>query len=410
MVSEETEKAEEFRQEVRAWLRENLPQGWGTPEYVLPESLSEEAQELGEQWTKTLYDAGYTGFGYTKEYGGIERPTWQRQIIGEEMARTGTPPGPMSQGHLMVAPTIMAWGQEWQKKRFIPKILSGEESWCQGFSEPDAGSDLANILTTAVRDGDEWVVNGQKVWTSNWKFADFGLLVVKTDPDAPRHRNLSYFIFDCNIPGFSRKPLQQMTGEAEFAEMFFDNMRIPHENLLGELGRGWYVAMASLVAERSGGGGLAATGLGAGLGDVAWSMDSIVELAKNTKRRGKTVWEDPVFRQRIVQFAIEAESIRYSAARAAAKRRQGVPAGDEAALQNQASVGKNFVAEMRQRRADMVIEILGAYSQMVRGSKLAVDDGQWVYTMLRSRGATIEMGTSEINRNVIAERILGLPR
>lgn len=406
-MPEESEKLAAFRQEVRAWLRENLPEGWGTPEYQPPERLTEEAQQLGEEWTKKCYDAGYTGFFYPKEYGGIERPREEINIIREEMARCGTPPGPMSQGLLMVAPTILAHGQEWQKKRFIPKILSGEESWCQGFSEPDAGSDLANVRTTAVRDGDEWVVNGQKVWTSNWKFADYGLLVVRTDPDAPRHRNLSYFIFDCSTPGFTRRPLRQMTGEAEFGEMFFDNMRIPHENLVGELGRGWYVALTSLAAERSGGAGLAFVGGGAGGAAgrrTVWGVEAIVDLAKKTRHRGKLVWDDPLFRQRIAQFAIEGEALRYSALRSGARRRKGMDPG------NEMSVGKNFSAEMRQRRGDMVMEILGAYSQMIKGSKLAVDDGAWVYQMLRARGATIEMGTSEINRNIIAERILGLPR
>jgi len=402
MTSEELEQAESFREEVRTWLKENLPQGWGTPEYSLPKRLSEEMQELGEQWTKKCYAAGYTGFDYPKEYGGIERPAWQRRIIREEMSRTGTPPGPMSQGLLMVAPTILAHGQEWQKKRFIPKILSGEESWCQGFSEPDAGSDLANVRTTAVRDGDEWVVNGQKVWTSNWTYADYGLLVVKTDPEARRHRNLSYFIFDCSAPGFSRRPLRQMSGESEFGELFFDNMRIPHENLLGELGRGWYVALTSLAAERSGGSGMA--GIGLALRGPGSSMAGIIDLARNTKRRGKIVWDDPVYKQQIAQYAIEAEAIRYHGSRLAAQREKGVPMG------NEVSVGKNFSAEMRQRRGDMVMEIIGAYSQLGRESNRAINNGQWVYDMLRSRGATIEMGTSEINRNIIAERILGLPR
>ncbi len=402
MVSEDAEQAEAFRQEVRGWLKANLPTGWGTPEYIATERRSKEMQELGESWTKKCYDAGYTGFGYPKEYGGIERPAWQIRIIREEMSRTGTPPGPMSQGLLMVAPTIMAHGQEWQKKRFIPKILSGEESWCQGFSEPDAGSDLANVRTTAVRDGDEWVVNGQKVWTSNWEFADFGLLVVKTDPDAPRHRNLSYFIFDCSDPGFTKRPLRQMSGESEFGELFFDNVRVPHENLLGELGRGWYVALTSLAAERSGGSGMA--GIGLGIRGPGSSMAGIIELARNTKRRDKTVWDDHTFRQQIAQFAIEGEAIRYSGARTGARQRKGIPIG------NEVSVGKNFSAEMRQRRGDMVMEIIGAYSQLVRDSDHAINNGQWVYDMLRSRGATIEMGTSEINRNIIAERILGLPR
>jgi len=191
MVSNESQKLEAFRQEVRAWLKENLPEGWGTPEYEPPPPFSWEAHEQGKEWMKKLYDAGYTGFGHPKEYGGIERAPEEIAIIGQEMGRIGTPGGPLSLGMLVGVATILTHGQEWQKKRFIPKILSGEESWLEAFSEPDAGSDLANVQTTAVRDGDEWVVNGQKCWTSMWEFADFGLLVAKTDPAGPRHRNLS---------------------------------------------------------------------------------------------------------------------------------------------------------------------------------------------------------------------------
>ena len=405
MVSEESEKAEAFRHEVRDWLEANLPKGWGTPEWVPPEPFSAEQQELAKAWNKKLYDAGYTGFGYPKEYGGSERPAWERRIILEEQIRYGSPGMVLSLGMLTVVPTILGWGQEWQKKRFIPKILSGEESWCQGFSEPDAGSDLANVRTTGVRDGDDWVVNGQKVWTSMWQFADFGLLVVRTDPEAPRHHNLSYFIFDCSSPGFSRRPLRQMSGEAEFGEMFFDNMRIPHKNLIGELNNGWYVAMTTLGAERSGGGLAAGAGAG-GIGGMVGlgGIDIIVELAKNTKRRGKVVWEDPVFRHRIAQFAIESEAMMCSFARMGARMRKGIRPG------NEVSIGKLFSSELAQRQADLVMEIIGAYSQMVKGSKLALDNGMWVYRMLRSRGDTLQMGTSEIQRNIISERILGLPR
>ncbi len=402
-------KEEAFRKEVRDWLKANLPKGWGTPEYKAPESFSRETHERGKWWTKKLYDAGYTGFGYPKEYGGIERPREEITIIREEMGRVGTPGGPLSLGLLVAAPTILAHGEEWQKKRFLPKIMSGEESWCECFSEPDAGSDLANVQTTAVRDGDDWVVNGQKTWTSMWEFADFGLLVAKTDLTAPRHRNLTYFLFDCKSPGFTRRPLRQMSGEAEFGEEFFDNMRVPDKNRMSEINRGWYVAMTALQAERSGGGAFWG---GGGMGGLAMggqrgltsTAQNIIDLAKKTKRYGKSVWEDPAFRQRIAQLAIESEAMRFSGARMVAKMRKGVMPT------NEASLVKNFQAEMRKRMGDMVMEIIGAYSQLTEGSPHAIDDGQWVYAMLRARGATIEMGTSEINRNIIAERILGLPR
>jgi len=405
MVSEKSEKAEAFRPEVRAWLDENLPKVWGTPEYEPPEPFSQEAQDLGKSFQKKLYEAGYTGFGVPKEYGGVERPTEEIAIIREELARRGPLPAPASLGLLMVVQTLLREGKEWQKERFIPKILSSEECWCEGFSEPNAGSDLANVQTTGVRDGDEWVVNGQKVWSSASKFADWGLLVVKTDPDAPRHRNLSYFVFDCTSPGFSRRPLRQMSGEAEFGEMFFDDMRIPHENMIGEEGRGWYVAMTTLQAERGAGGAaqaIAGMDMAAlvGLGGV----DILIELAKNTKRYGKTVWEEASFRQRIVQFAIENQAMRYSGIRMGIRMRKGQLTG------NEFSIGKVFMTEQAKRRGDMVMEIIGAYSQLVRGSKRAVDDGQWVQQMLGARGGTIAAGTSEIIRNIIAERILGLPR
>ena len=402
MVSEESEKAATFREEVRAWLRENLPKGWGTPEYVAPEPSSIEAHELGKEWTKKLYDAGYTGFGYPKEYGGIERPEWEIAIIRQELALSGTPGGPSVITLDNVLPTIFGWGQEWQKKRFIPKILNGEEAWVQGFSEPNAGSDLANVQTTAVRDGDEWVINGQKVWNSLWHFAEFAVLVVKTDMEAPRHRNLSYFIVDCTSPGFSASPLRQMTGGVEFCEMFFDNVRIPHENLIGEQSRGWYVAVHTLSIERDAmAGRTAERGRGAGF---TRGIDGIIGLAKNTRRFGKVVWEDPAFRQRLAQITIENQALRYSGARTAARLHKGVPPG------NEGSIAKNFSAEMSQRQAALATEIIGAYSQLVRGSRRTLDNGQWVLSLLSSRSETIAAGTSEINRNIIAERILGLPR
>jgi alkylation response protein AidB-like acyl-CoA dehydrogenase len=413
-MSTDSAKLDAFRKEVRAWLKANLPKGWGTPEYKAPDAFSPEAHELGKSWQKKLYDAGYTGFGYPKEYGGIERPPHEVAIVREELMRYGTPGGPLSLGQLMAAPDILAHGQEWQKKRFIPKILSGEESWCELFSEPNAGSDIANVQTTAVKDGDQWVVNGQKIWTSMWEFADFGVLAAKTDPSAPRHRNLTCFIVDCHSPGYTRGPLKQMTGSAEFGEEYFDNMRVPDKNRMGEVNQGWGVVLTALMSERSGGGGpggggfwasgTSAAGISTALGAGLLGIYSLVDLAKKTCRYGKPVWEDASFRHKIVQIAIEQEAMRCSGRRMVAKMRKGIMPT------NEASMIKNFQAEMRRRHGDLATEIIGAYSQLMKGSKRAIDDGQWVYQMIRARGATIEMGTSEVNRNIIAERILGLPR
>ena len=403
MAAEESNKLDALRQEVRTWLRANLPHGWGTPEYVPPERGSREAHDLGKQWQKKLYDAGYTGFGIPKEYGGIERSREEAAVIREEISRIGTPPPAGSLGPSIVIPTLMRYGKEWQKKRFIPKILSGEESWCECFSEPNAGSDLANIQKTAVRDGDDWVVNGQSVWTSGSKFADWGVLPVKTDLKAPRHRNLSYFVFDCKSPGFEVRPLRQMTGDAEFGETFFDNMRVPHANMVGEEGQGWYVAMATLEAERGGGMQFVTPSRRIELTTLG-GVDNFVELAKNTKRRGKIVWEDPVFRQRIAQFAIENEAMRCS------RERMRVKAQKRQLTGNEQSIGSIFSREKNQRQANMVAEIMGANIQFMRGDSRALDDGSWTYTFLRTRGNTIETGTTEINRGIIAERILGLPK
>jgi len=402
MASQESEKLQALRQEVRAWLRENLPEGWGTPSYVALERGTEEAQAAGKAWAKKLYDAGYTGFGVPKEYGGIERSREEQAVILEEMARTGTPPGPASLGNLAVA-ALLRHGTEEQKKRWLPKIMSSEECWCECFSEPNAGSDLANIQKTAVRDGDDWIINGQSVWTSSSKFADWGLCPAVTDPDAPRHRNLSFFFFDCKSPGFTVRPLRQMTDDAQFGETFFDDVRVPHANIIGEEGRGWYVAMTVLEAERGGGIRIGQAVATEGISTLG-GVDNLVELAKNTKRRGKIAWEDPLFRQRIAQFAIENEAMRAYGARLRVMAQKKQLTGNEQSLTS------IYRREKNQHQANMTAELMGANIQYMRGDKRALNDGSWTYTFLRSRGNTIETGTTEILRNIIAERILGLPR
>ena len=405
MVSQESEKLQALRQEVCTWLKENLPEGWGTPDYVRPPADTAEAYAAGKAWQKKLYDAGYTGFGVPKEYGGIERSREEQAVIREEMSRTGTPPGAGGLGNLAVA-ALLRHGTEEQKKRWLPKIMSGEETWCECFSEPNAGSDLASLQKSAVRDGDDWVINGQSVWTSGAKFADWGLCPAVTEPDAPRHRNLSFFFFDCKSPGFTVRPLRQMTDDAQFSETFFDDVRVPSFNIIGEQGRGWYVAMTVLEAERGGGIRIAdaVSPSAARAVTTLGGVENLVELAKNTKRRGKTAWEDPLFRQRIAQLAIENEAIRAYGARlrVMAQRRQTTG--------NEQSLTSVYRRERGQRQANLTAEIMGAKIQFMRGAERALNNGSWTYTFLRCRGNTIETGTTEINRNIIAERILGLPR
>ena len=411
VYKEATESAEvqALRAEVRAFLEENLPEKWGTPEYVPLEPNSPEARAFSKSFAKKMYDAGYTGFGVPKEYGGVERPGWERAIIREELSHRGTPMIGAGLGRLVVE-TLMQWGTEEQKKKYIPGIESGQVSWIEGFSEPNAGSDLANVQTTAVRDGDEWVVNGQKCWTSAWQSGDWGFLLCRTDPAGPRHRNLSFFLFDCTTPGFSRGPLRQLTGDAQYGELFFDDMRIPHENMVGEEGRGWYVAMTTLIAERGGGQVAAGTGEAGGAGAgvpmtrTVGGVDSLIEMAMKTKRYGKSLWEDDTFRKRIVQLAIENEAHRNYGVRLGMIIRSGKASGNEAVMT------KMTRTEQGKRRGDMICEMMGAYSQLMRGDPRAVDDGGHVYSMLFSRGTTIYMGSNEICRNILSERVLGLPR
>ena len=411
MVSKEAENLEVLREEVRAFLRENLPEKWGTPAYEPLEAGSEEAIALSKSFTRKLYDAGYTGFGVPAAYGGIERPREEIAVIREELRRQGIPMPFVGLGRVVVD-TLLQWGTEEQKKRFIPGILSGEVHWIEGLSEPNAGSDLAGVQTTAVRDGDEWVVNGQKCWTSGWDYGEWGFLLCRTDVNAPRHRNLSFLLFDCSTPGFSRRPLLQMTGEAhaQYGELFFDDMRVPHENMVGEEGRGWYVTMTTLIAERGGGQVSAASGETGGMGmglfgaRTIGGVDSLIELARNTKHYGQTAWDDASFRRRIAQLAIENEAMRAYGMRLGKMIRSGSASG------NEASMSKLTWTEQGKRRGDLSCEIIGAYSQLMRGDTRAVDNGDLVHGMLMSRGTTIFMGTSEICRNILAERILGLPR
>jgi len=409
MTSGDTKKLDALREEVRAFLGKNLPANWGTPAYKAPEQGSPEATTLSKSFTKKLYEAGYTGFGVPAKFGGVERPPQEIAVIRQELGRRGYPMPNVGLGRLVVD-TLLQWGTDEQKKRFIPGILSGQVHWIEGFSEPNAGSDLAGVQCTAVKKGDKWVINGQKCWTSGWDYGEWGFLLCKSDPQAPRHRNLTFFLFDCSTKGFSRKPLRQMTGEAhaQYGELFFDDMEITDDLRVGEVGRGWYVSMTTLIAERGGGQVGAASGE-AGLQGLQGArslggVDDLIELAQNTKHFGQTAWDDAGVRRRIAQFAIENEAQRAYGVRLGALIRSGNASG------NEASMSKLTRTEQGKREGDFACELLATYSQVLRGDPRAVNNGNYVYTMMFSRGTTIYMGTSEICRNILSERILGLPR
>ncbi|OGK91659.1 MAG: hypothetical protein A2X51_13555, partial [Candidatus Rokubacteria bacterium GWC2_70_24] len=274
---------------------------------------------------------------------------------------------------------------------------SCEEIWCQGYSEPNAGSDLAALQTRAVKDGDCWVVNGQKVWTSVAQLADWMMLLARTDPDAPRHKGITYFLLDMKLPGITIKPLKQITGDPEFNEVYLDNVRVHESQILGGLNNGWAVGMTTLMYER--------LALGFGLQvRLRIALDGLIELARRTRRNGSPATKDATIRQKLAQLWIDTEVFKYTGARAITKLLKGELPGPEA------STGKMMWVEGHQRLQELAMEIQGPYSQLTRGSKWAIESGLWQYSFLRSLANSIEGGTTEIMKNIIGERVLGLPK
>jgi alkylation response protein AidB-like acyl-CoA dehydrogenase len=344
-----------------------------------------------------MFDAGWTGISWPKEYGGRGASLMQTVIFNEEMARAEAPPLANVLGLGLIGPTIIAFGNETQKKRYLHKILSAEEIWCQGFSEPNAGSDLAALSTEAKIDGDHFVINGHKCWNSYGWAADWCELVVRTDPAAEKHKGLTVVLVDMKSAGIEVRGLKQMSGESEFCEIFFRDVRVPVENMVGKLNEGWKVAIGTLMHERG--------TFGAAI-QVTYqrNLKRLIEIAHEVRRNGHTAAEDPLLRQKLAQCYTEVEVMRCNQMRAFSKINEtGVP-GPEGSIQ------KIFWSELNQRMQQIAMEIMGPYAQLAHGSADAFDEGQWAYNYLRSRGNTIEAGTSEIQRNIIGHFVLGLPK
>jgi alkylation response protein AidB-like acyl-CoA dehydrogenase len=389
-----TPEQEAFRQRVRAWLEANIPREWRAVRN--PDIPRAEAFDMLRRWQRQLYDAGFIGLTWPREAGGAGLTFLEEMVLHQEMALAKAPPILNILGVGMAGPTIIAYGTDEQKKRYPPKILSGEEIWCQGYSEPDAGSDLASLQTRAVKDGDTWVINGQKVWTSLAHIADWMMLLARTDPDAPRHKGITYFLLDMHAPGVTVKPLKQITGDDEFNEAFFDNVRVHESQVLGGVNNGWAVGLTTLMYER--------LALGFGLQvRLRIALDGLIDLARRMEKDGRVITKDPVMRQKLAQLWIDTESLKYTGARAVTKLLRGELPGPEA------SAGKMVWVETHQRLQELAMEIQGPYAQ-VRGGDRAVDGGLWQYTFLRSRANSIEGGTTEIQKNIIGERVLGLPK
>ena len=392
-----TPAQQSFRDEVRAWLGRNLPKEWAARAVSGPDVPRAEAYAFLKEWQKRLYDAGFIGLTWPKEYGGRGLTFMEELILHEEMALVKAPPVLNILGVGMAGPTIIAYGTEEQKKRYLPRILSCEEIWCQGYSEPNAGSDLASLQTRAVREGDHFVVNGQKVWTSLAQPADWMMLLARTDPQAPKHKGITYFLLDMHSPGVSVRPLRQLTGDAEFNEVFFENVSVPAANILGTVNEGWQVGITTLMYER--------LALGFGLQvRLRIALDALVGLARRTKKNGEVATRDPLVRQKLAQLWIDTEVFKYTGARAITRLLRGEMPGAEA------SAGKIWWCETHQQLQDLAMELQGPYHQLLAGSDRTIDQGLWQYTFLRSRANSIEGGTTEIQKNIIGERVLGLPK
>ena len=388
----------EFRAEVRQWLSEHLPEGWPDSHPIVRDS--DEMVELRRWWQRQLYDAGWLGLTWPKEYGGRAEAhpgapgsggaLAQQAIFDQEVARAQAPDPINMIGLYMAGPTIIAWGTDEQKRRYLPPLLRGDEIWCQGFSEPSAGSDLGALHTKAVRDVDGYVVNGQKVWTSYGHLAEFCLLLARTDAGAPKHKGLTYLIAGMRDPGVTVRPLAQITGDLEFNEIFFDDARVPVENRLGPEGDGWKVAMTTLLHERGTMG--AAMQIGARI-----TLDRLIELVRELDRA-----DDPMVRERLASFHLDIEALRIANLRSLSKLQRGAP-GPEG------SMAKLLWERAQQAMGEFAMELLGSAGQVMSGPGTA-GDGFWQRVYLRGRGHTIEAGTTEILKNIIAERVLGLPR
>jgi alkylation response protein AidB-like acyl-CoA dehydrogenase len=391
----DTREEAAFREKARIWLKENLPKGVANRGFAL--AIDEESVRVLTDWQRRLWEAGYLGLSWPKEYGGQGASMIESAIFNEEMARVRAPAPLNELGLSMGGPTILEHGTEDQKRRFLPKILSCEEVWCQGFSEPVSGSDLAGLGTRAAIDGDHFVVNGQKVWTSLGHISDWCMLLVRTDSDAPKHRGISYLLVDMHSPGVTVRPLRQITGEAEFNEMFFDDVRVPRENLLGPLNGGWGVALTTLMNERA----TLALAIVMRFRNV---FDDLAELGRRVIREGTCTLDPRVIRQTLAQLYVEVESMKYLAYRNFSKLTRGGTPGPEG------SISKVLWSELNQRMNEFAMVLQGPRATLEEGSNYAVDDGRWQYALLRSRGNTIEEGTSEIQRSIIAERLLRLPK
>lgn len=392
---------EAYRMEVRQWLADNMPK---TPDFMLPDSFMEvgtpEQFEWLLAWQRKVYAAGYLGISWPKEYGGGGDDALYQGIVTQEMGRVSAPFMVNIIGLMWAGPVILQLGSEEQKKRYIPKILNGDEIWCQGFSEPNHGSDLASAETTAVRDGDEYIINGTKIWTSLGTEAKHMIILARTDKDAgSKYKGLTFFLAPVDIPGVSKRPIRKMSGEFGFNETHFEDARIPASCVLGNVGEGWSVAMATLMFERGASGGQAG-----GLASVPLTVADVIELARQCKRDGRPALEDPVTRDRLLGLMMLERGLYLNAARSSHKAL--VQDRPHAISMSNKLVGSEFRRELARFAVSLQAHRAGLYV----GDDEAIAGGQWQRHYMHAFSGTIGGGTSQIQKNILGERVLGLAK
>jgi alkylation response protein AidB-like acyl-CoA dehydrogenase len=398
-------EAEELRREVRAWLEENLPAGWGAPGFF---QSPDDREEFGRDWIRRLREGGWICATWPAEYGGRGLSTMEGVVLAEEFARVNAPMRADFFGDTLVGPTILRWGSEEQRKFFLPKILSGEITWCQGFSEPDAGSDLASLRTSAVLDGDEWVINGQKVWTTQGFRADYIFLLCRTNPEAEKHAGISYLLVPMRQPGIEVRPIEQIDGSAEFNEVFFTNARCPRENVVGGVDNGWEVAMTTLGFER----GTSAT---TGHRRFQKELRTVIDLAR---QNGKV--SDPLIRQRLALAWSKVKIMEINGLRSLTAT---LRADNSAAALS--ATNKMFWSEYHRDVMELAIDILGMGCVVLTGESENEEFTPGIgartprpgypvsalqTSFFFSRSETIWGGTAQIQRNIVGERVLGLAK
>ena len=383
-----TQEEESFREEVRSWLDENLPSEWG--HRGVGGYREDDDEDLQRRWQRMLHEAGWLKLGWPKVAGGRGATPVMQAIYQEEMARAGAPEILGRLGVTLLAPTLLGHGTQWQKDEYIDRILSGDLVFCQGFSEPDAGSDLAGLRTRAERKDGRWVLNGQKTWSSGAHYADKSFLLARTSTQGEAHKGIGFFLVDMHQPGVEVRRIRQMTGGGEFSEIFLSGAEVDDRDLVGQPGDGWKIAMAVFGFERG------------GLAQAARFERAVSELAALARNHG--AGSDATTRQRVAQAQIDAHVFKVIGLRNLTRVEHGHPPGPEASLT------KLYWSEMDKRMQELAVALQGAYGALAPESPFALEDGRWQYGWMWSQAETIYAGSSEIQRNIIAERVLGLPR